>query len=146
MPQKVYHVDLTAPERECLEGYVNHGKRSARAITRARVLLLADEQQSDDEIIETLGVSRGTVCSLRKKYTLRQGQHILELLQEAPRPGQPVKVDTRVAAHVALIACSEPPTGAARWTLQLIADRLIELNVVETLCLESVRKALKKMP
>jgi hypothetical protein len=108
--------------------------------------LLADEQQSDDEIIETLGVSRGTVCSLRKKYTLGQGQHILGLLHEAPRPGQPVKVDTRVAAHVALIACSEPPTGAARWTLQLIADRLIELNVVETLCLESVRKALKKMP
>jgi transposase len=141
----VYHVHLTAQERESLEGYVKHGNRSARAITRARVLLLADEQQSDDEIRETLGVSRRTVCSLRKKYARRQGQPILALLQEAPRPGQPVKVDTRVAAHVALIACSAPPTGAARWTLQLIADRLVELNVVETLCLESVRKALKKM-
>jgi putative transposase len=146
MPQKGYHVHLTAKERACLEGYVKRGKRSARAIIRARVLLLADEQQRDGDIIETLGVSRRTICSLRKKYALRQGPHILELLQEAPRPGQPVKVDTHVAAHVALIACSEPPTGAARWTLQLIADRLVELNVVEVICLESVRKALNKIP
>jgi putative transposase len=146
MPQKVYHVHLMAKERVCLEGYVKQGKRSARALTRARVLLLADEQYSDDDIIETLGVSRRTVCSLRKKYTVRRGQHILDLLQEAPRPGQPLKLDTRVAAHAALIACSEPPTGAARWTLQLIADRLVELKVVEAICLESVRKALKKMP
>jgi putative transposase len=146
MPQKMYHIHLTATERACLEGYVKQGKRSARAITRARVLLLADEQYSDDDIIETLGVSRRTVCSLRKKYTVRRGQPILALLHEAPRPGQPRKLDTRMAAHAALIACSEPPTGAARWTLQLIADRLVELKVVEAICLESVRQALKKMP
>lgn len=69
---------------------------------------------------------------------------IVELLQEKPRSGQPLKVDKRVESAVSMIACSEPPQGAARWTLELIGEKLVELKVVESICLESVRKALKK--
>jgi putative transposase len=144
MAKKIYHVHLTAQERTQLEMYVKQGKKSARAITRARILLLSDVEPSDDDIMETLGICRQTIYNVQKKYHEKKGNHILDLLQEKLRPGQPVKVDSRMAAHVAMIACSEAPTGAARWTLQLIADRLVELNVVDSICLESVRKALKK--
>lgn len=144
MPKKLYPVHLRAKERAQLEGYVKHGQKSARAMNRARILLLADAQHSDEEIVETLGVSRQTVDKVRKTYSERKGSKIVELLQEKPRPGQPVKVDSRVVSHVSLIACSEVPEGAARWTLQMIADRLVELTVVEALWVESVRRALKK--
>jgi transposase len=146
MPQRRYHVQLSAHDRQRLESYVKHGKPAARAVTRARILLLADEHYTDEEIMEVLGVSRPTVATMRRKAHAHAGGDILQVLAEAPRPGQPVKLDSRVAAHVALIACSQAPAGAARWTLQLIADRLIELRVVEDVCLESVRQALKKMP
>ena len=145
MPPRRYHVELRARERQQLVNYVKHGKPAARAVTRARILLLADEHYTDEEIMEVLGVSRPTVATMRRKVHAHAGGDILQLLAEAPRSGQPVKLDSRVAAHVAVIACSEAPAGAARWTLQLIADRLIELKIVEEVCLESVRQALKKM-
>jgi transposase len=146
MPQRRSQVQLGARDRQQLESYVKHGKPAARAVTRARILLLADEHYTDEEIMEVLGVSRPTVTTMRRKAYAHPRGDILQLLAEAPRPGQPIKLDSRVAAHVALIACSQAPVGAARWTLQLIADRLIELKVVEEVCLESVRQALKKMP
>jgi hypothetical protein len=146
MPQKVYHVQLSLRDRRQLESYITHGQRAARAVTRARILLLADGHYADDEIMEVLGVSRPTVAKMRRKYHKQKGGPVLELLQEAARPGQPVKLDSQLAAHVAGIACSEAPLGAARWTLELIADRLVELNLVDTISRESVRQALKKMP
>jgi hypothetical protein len=76
--------------------------------------VLADEHYSDEEIMEVLGVSRSTVVTMRRKARDHEGKNILAVLQDAPRPGQPVKVDSRVAAHVALIACSEAPPGTAR--------------------------------
>jgi len=144
MPRKLYTVHLNEQEREQLETFVKHGKKSARAITRARILLFADAQKTDVETATLLRVSRPTVYHLRKKYHARTSPHILELLQEQPRSGQPFKIDTRVESHISLIACSDPPAGFARWTLQMIADRLVTLNVVESICKESVRKALKK--
>jgi putative transposase len=144
MPKKVYQVQLTGEEREQLESYVKQGKKSARAMIRARILLLADKQHSDEEIMEALGISRQTAYKVRKKYNESKKNNILDLLQEKLRPGQPVKVDSRVASHVAIIACSEAPEGTTRWTLQMIADRLVELKVVDSICIESVRKALKK--
>ena len=126
--------------------FVKQGKKSARAITRARILLFADAQKTDEDIATLLGVSRPTVYHPRKKYHERTSQPLVELLQEQPRSGQPLKIDTRVESHISLIACSDPPEGSARWTLQMIADRLVPLNVVESICQESVRKALKKTP
>jgi len=146
MPRKLYTVHLNEEEREQLEIFVKQGKKSARAITRARILLFADVQKTDEDIATLLHVSRPTVYHVRKKYHERTSQHILELLQEQPRSGQPIKIDTRVESHISLIACTDPPEGFARWTLQMMADRLVTLNVVESICKESVRKALKKIP
>lgn len=81
---------------------------------------------------------------MRKKYCQNTSAALLELLQEHPRRGQPRKVDTRVESHVSMIACSDPPAGQARWTLQLIADTLVTLHVVDSICVESGRKVLKK--
>lgn len=144
MPKKIYNVQLSEREREELETYVKQGKKSARAINRARILLLSNEGKIDDEIISVLGVCRTAIYKMRKKFTQSKFDTIVELLQEKPRSGQPLKVDKRVESAVSMIACSEPPQGAVRWTLELIGEKLVELKVVESLCLESVRKALKK--
>lgn len=144
MPKKTYSVELTEKERTQLERYVKQGTKSARSINRARILLLSDEEHRDEDIMEIVGICRQTMYSVRKRYQQHKGHHILDLLQEKPRPGQPVKVDSGMAAHVAMIAGSEAPAGAAPWTLPLIADRLIALKVVDSMCVESVRRAVKK--
>jgi transposase len=144
MPTKQRAVTLKEKERKALEEFVRHGKKSARAITRARILLLSDEGRNEHELTELLGVSRGTIYNTRKKYQQKGHAPILDLLQEAPRSGRPITLDSRVEAKVAMIACSTPPTGRSRWTLQLIADKLVELAVTDSISHESVRRVLKK--
>jgi putative transposase len=144
MPQTRRAVKLAKAERGALETFVAHGKRSARAITRARILLLSDEGRKERELTEILGVSRGTVYNVRKKYQQKVHRHILDLLREEPRSGRPIEFDSRVEAKVTMIACSAPPTGCGRWTLQLIADKLVQLAVTDSISHESVRRLLKK--
>jgi putative transposase len=144
MPKKGKAVQLTKAEREALERFVARGKRSARAITRARILLLSHEGRTDRELTEILGVSRGTLHNLRKRYEKQEHTHILDLLAEAPRSGRPIEFDSKVEARVALIACSDPPEGCGRWTLHLIADQLVQLGVTDSISHESVRRLLKK--
>ena len=144
MPTKQGVVILTKGERKTLEDFVGHGKKSARAITRARMLLLLDEGRKEHELTEILGVSRGTVYNVRKKYQQKGQAPILDLLPDAPRSGRPITLDSRVEAKVTMIACSTPPTGRGRWTLQLIADKVVELAVTESISYESVRRVLKK--
>ena len=144
MPTKPRVVTLTKGERKALEDFVTRGKRRARAITRARILLLCDEGRKEHELTELLGVSRGTVYNIRKKYQQKGDTIILDLLQDAPRSGRPITLDSRVEAKITMIACSTPPTGRGRWTLHLIADKLVELAVMESISHESVRRVLKK--
>ncbi len=82
---------------------------------------------------------------MRKKYQQKGQAPILELLHDAPRSGRPITPDSRVEAKVAMIACSTPPTGRGRWTLQLMADKVVELAVTESISHESVRRVLKKI-
>jgi putative transposase len=144
MPKKGKKVQLTQAERASLEQFVAQGKKSARAITRARILLLSGDGRKDKELTEILGVSRGTLYNLRKKYKKQEHEHILDLLGEEPRSGRPVEFDSKVEANVALIACSDPPKGSGRWTLQMIADKLVKLEVTDSISYESVRRLLKK--
>jgi transposase len=144
MPTKQRVVTLTQRERKALEDFVGHGKKSARAITRARILLLFDEGRKEQEVTDLLGVSRGTVYNVRKKCQQKGQVPILELLHDAPRSGRPITLDSRVEAKVTMIACSTPPMGRGRWTLQLIADKVVELAVTESISHESVRRVLKK--
>jgi transposase len=144
MPKKSPAVRLTAEERDLLEKFVAHGTKSARAINRARILLLLDEERSEKDVTTTLSVSRGTIHNVRTKYLQKADEHILDILHEAPRSGRPIKIDTSVEAHVTMIACSDPPEGYGRWSLHMIADKLGQLDVIDTISHESVRRTLKK--
>ena len=145
MPRKQKAVKLTPDERRELEMFVTRGKKSARAITRARILLLAQDGWRATDIARTLGVSRGTVYNVWKKYKHKVRTSLGELLREAPRSGRPLKLDRGVEAKVTMLACSAPPAGAARWTLHLIADKVVKLGVTDSISHESVRQLLKKI-
>lgn len=144
MPQRPSKIHLTNAQRTELEAFVAHGKKSAREITRARILLLAADGKGDSAISRLLGICRGTVYNLRKTYTQRGPASLGECLKEAPRSGRPIKLDRRVEAKVTMIACSAPPAGGGRWTLRLIADKVVQLEVTEAISHESVRRLLKK--
>jgi putative transposase len=105
---------------------------------------LLDEGRKEHELTELLGVSRGTVYNIRKKYQPKGHAAIRALLHDAPRSGRPITRDSRGAAKVTRIACRTPPPGRRRWTLQLIADKVGELAVTESISHESVRRVLKK--
>jgi len=140
--KRVHVVHLKEDERDKLNQFLRKGKSSARSQTRARILLLADEGLEDDEIRETLKVSKSTICRIRKRYCE------LELsfaLSEKTRSGAPKKIDGRVEAQLTLLACSEPPEGRSRWTIRLLADRLVELEVVDSISHMSVQRLLNKM-
>jgi transposase len=141
MPKKSQVIQLSDDEYIQLRQYVREGKKSSRAITRARVLLLSDEHVPDEEICQQLDVGRVTVYRIRRKY--RDGG-LAQALHDKRRSGAPSKIDGRVEASLTMLACSAPPEGYGRWTLQLLADKLVELQVIDAISLESVRTALKK--
>jgi putative transposase len=141
MPQKRYHVRLTAKERGQLLTTLRRGRQSARTLTRARILLLADDQHSDDEIADSLHVGRVTVYRVRKRY-VQAG--LAGALCEKPRPGAPPKVSSRLEAQLTALACSQPPEGRGRWTLRLLADKVVELDFVQAISHTTIRRVLKK--
>jgi putative transposase len=144
MPEKRQAGRLTTAERDALAQFVAHGTKSARALNRARLLLLLAEGRQAQALTPILGVASGTIYNVRQKYLKQEHEHILDVLHEAPRSGRPLKIDSRVEANVTMIACSDPPEGYGRWTLHLIADKLVQLEVIETISHESVRRTLKK--
>jgi transposase len=141
---KKHVVHLSQRERHALTQVVSQGTDKARTINRARILLLADEGYLDSAIGEILGLCRATIASMRKKYCQKRSTSILDLVHDAPRRGRPIKVDSQVETQMTMIACSDPPEGVAKWTLRLIADRLVRLEVVDALSHETVRRTLKK--
>jgi transposase len=145
MPQKRRAVTLTPAERQELDTFVTRGKKSARAITRARILLLSHEGRRVTDIARLLGVTRRTVYNVWQRYKTKAQAPLWQVLQEGPRSGRPLKLDSRVAAKVTLLACSAPPAGRARWTLHLIADKVVKLGVTDSISHESVRQLLKKI-
>ena len=144
MPQKHRGFTLTPTDRQELYAFVTRGKKSARAITRARILLLGHEGQGATDIARLLGTTRRTVYNVWARYRTKGRKPLWQVLQEGPRPGRPFKLDSRVAATVTMLACSAPPAGRARWTLHLLADKVVKLGVTESISHESVRQLLKK--
>jgi transposase len=139
--EQTFIVHLKDEDRKELNQYLRRGKASARSLTRARILLLADEGYSTEEIIDVLKTSRTTVNRIRKRYC-QEG--LSSAIGEKSRSGRPPKIDGMVEAKTALIACSEPPEGRSTWTLKLIADKLVELEVIDSLSTMSVQRILKK--
>jgi len=138
---KIYIVDLTEQERSSLLKLINRGKHSARKLIRARILLLADEEKTDREIAAALHASVPTVQRIRQRFV--EGG-LVHALQERPRPGAKKKLEAKGEAVLLALARSQPPPGRKGRTLQLLADKLVELRVVDTLSYETVRRGLKK--
>lgn len=141
MPALRYRVDLTETEREHLNQIIRRGKAPARMVTRARILTKAAEGLHDRQIAEALDVGMATVGRTRKRL-VEEG--LESALQERPRPGQRRKLDGKQEAHLIAVACSNAPGGHARWTLRLLASRVVELGLAESISHETIRRTLKK--
>lgn len=141
MPKKIYHVDLNVEEQDFLQQLIGKGKAPARKITRARILLLADVGKKDDEIMAALQTGRSTVERTRKKF-IEGGVDFA--ISERPRLGGKPMLDAKAEATLIALACSNAPAGRSEWTMQLLADRLVEMGVVERISDETVRRYLKK--
>lgn len=142
MPAKKYIVKLKDEERQYLLDLTGKGEIGARRMKRAQILLKADEGLKDMDIMSALNTSRPTVERIRKRFV--QG-NLEKALQDDPRPGSKTKLDGRKEAQLIALACSDAPDGHERWTLRLLADKLVELDVVESISHETVRQYLKKM-
>lgn len=134
-------VKLTPKERKELKQLISKGTEKARKITRARILLMANEGKTDTHIIETLKVARNTVRQIRSRY-VQEG--LESAINEQPRSGAPNKFTGRQRAKITAIACSEPPEGRSRWTLRLIADKVVELKICDEISYKTVERTLKK--
>ena len=145
---KKYRVTLTAEERRGLQELIASGKAAAQKLAHARILLKADAAPdgsgwADDRIAEAVEVSVATVERVRRRFV----EHGLEaaLVRKAQdRPSRLPKLDGRAEAHLIALACSKPPAGRAEWTMQLLADKLVELRLVDSISDETVRRALQK--
>jgi transposase len=141
MPVTKYIVDLTEEEREQLLQLIRKGNSAARKLARARILLKAAEGLSDAQIAKVLDLGTATVGRVRKRF-VEEG--LESALQERPRLGQRLKLDGKQQAHLLAVACTNPPQGHARWTLRLLAGRVVELGWAESISPETVRQVLKK--
>ena len=144
MPRKKYLVELTAEERQELETLISSGVAPARKLARARILLKADEGWTDKRISEALDVGTATVERVRKRFVEWGGIAAIE--RRKPRRRYERKLDGDAEARLVALACSAPPEGRERWTLQLLADKLVTLEEVdiESISYETVRRVLKK--
>ena len=141
MPRKKYLINLSDEERGQLMKLTRKGTIKARQFKRVMILLKADEGLSDPEIMAALNVSRPCVERIRKRFV---SDGIERALNEDPRPGQRRKLDGRAEATLIATACTEAPAGHEHWTLRLLAGKLVQLGVVDTVSYETVRRTLKK--
>lgn len=147
-PNKRYVVELELEERARLERMVSVGKRAAAMLMHARVLLQTDQSAAgrgwtDARIAEGLGVTTRTVENIRRRFVEQGLQAALERKKQC-RPSRERLLDGAQEAKLVAICCSKAPDGRQRWTLQLLADRLVELNIVDSISYETVRRTLKK--
>jgi transposase len=140
MPAKRYHVEFTDDERVTLEQMLRRGTHATRKLTRARILLKAAEGLQDDEIAAAVQISVPTVERTRKRFVTAR----LATLTERPRPGNKPVLDVPGEARLIAEACSPAPAGRERWTLQLLADRVVTLGLAEACSADTVRRVLKK--
>ena len=139
------HINLTSEERTELSQLIKSGKHSARVLGRARILLLLDRSQGEkrklQEVADAMLTSMGTISNVKRRYLVGGLEHGL---YERLRPGAVPKITGEVEAHLIALVCSDPPEGQARWTLRLLADKLVELELVETISHVAVGNVLKK--
>jgi transposase len=139
---KKYIVTLTTEERDALLALTKRGRIAARKVNRAHILLQADAGVTDQTIAQALHAGLATVERVRKRF-IEQG--LEAALTERPRPGGKRRLDGRTEAFLVALACSIPPDERKCWTMQLLADKLVDLTDIEKISADTVRRALKKM-
>lgn len=145
---KRYRVTLDPSEREELHRLLAKGKADVRRLKHAQILLKADESQDgpawpDGQIAEAVSCGTATVERLRRRF-VEEGLELALSPYRTPRRAYRTKLDGEQEAKLIATACGAPPAGRARWTLRLLADKLVELNVVDSISHEAVRQVLKK--
>jgi transposase len=145
---KKYIVTLTVEERKGLSDLIAAGKAAAQKLAHARILLKADAAEGgpawpDGRIAEAVEVSVATVERVRRRF-VEEGLEASLVRKKQGRPGRERVLDGRAEARLIALACSQPPDGRKAWTMRLLADRLVELEVVPAISDETVRRALKK--
>jgi len=145
---KKYKVTLTYDERQQLQEMIAAGKAAAKKLAHARILLKADEAEggpawSDSVIAEAVEVNPDTVARVRERF-VEQGLEAALVRKKQEKPSREPVLDGRGEAKLISLACSTPPDGRQEWTMQLLADRLVELKIVDSISDETVRRTLKK--
>ena len=143
MVREKYGVGLTPEQRNQLQHLIRAGKRSARVIIRARILLKTDEGWTAPQVAEALDVAEGTVFRIKRRFAEAGLEGVLK---DRPQAHRYRKLDDRGEAHLIALACSEPPEGHEHWTLRLLAGKVVELGLALSLSHETVRLHLKKTP
>jgi transposase len=141
MRQRKVNVHLTDELKDELNHFIRSGKQAARNITRARILLMASDDKRYEEISKILGTCLACVYNTINRFN-KEGLPFT--LKGNASPGKPTKIDGKIEATMVAIACSKAPEGHDHWTMQLIADKLVELEVIESVSDETVRRHLKK--
>ncbi len=141
MVREKFAVRLTPEERDQLEHTVRAERSPARVTTRARILLKTDEGWSASKVAQALNVAEGTVFRVKRRFA---EEGLAGTTQDRPQANRYRKLDDRGEAHLIALACSPAPEGHDHWKLRLLADRMVELGVVESLSYETVRLHLKK--
>ena len=141
MPNTAHPIKLSPEERNQLEQLTGKGQVQVRVYKRARILLLADEGLDNQQIALRTASSSRTVQRIRSRYKTEQASGAIA---EKPRPGRPAKLSPEQRAKITALACSTPPEGYARWSLRLLADRAVELELVSGVSHETVGVILKK--
>lgn len=142
---KHLRIHLSGDERQHLDTLIRKGNAPARVQTRARILLLAarsqEEPKTDEQIANALLCSIGTVGNVRRRFA---AEGMAAALYEKARPGQQPKITGDIEAHLTLLACSEPPSGKSRWTMRLLADKMVELGYLDNISHVAIHARLKK--
>ncbi len=136
-----YIINLNLEERRELEQMTRKGKTPVRKVKRAQILLHASEGKTDKEVAQALRVAEATVFRTRRRF-VEQG--LEASLKEGPRPGKPRKLNGKQEAFLVALACSQPPEGRQSWTMQMLADQLVTLDIIDTISDETVRCTLKR--
>ncbi len=147
MPKKKYIVTLTNEEQAALEEVVNKGKNTAYKVNHARILLLADTNQEeggwfDRDISQALKISVATIERVRQRLVEQGLEAALNRKEQQNRKKR--RLDGEKEAHLIALTCSSPPDGQKRWTMKMLAERIVQLGHVETISSETVRQTLKK--
>ena len=148
MSRKKYVVELSSEEREHLEALISKGKSSAKAILKARILLKSDQgplgpNWTDDRIVEALDTNLSMVTRVRRQL-VEEGLTAVLARKKRAQPPITTIFDGEAQARLIALACSEPPEGHARWSVRLLADKVVELEIVEAAHFNTVGRALKK--